>query len=683
MKMTVNKKILAITVAVVVLATGGSIAAVSAQSDPVAPSGQASGYSVVLLVEGLEFPVAAALSPGMIWVAEAGESGQREDTTYSPARIREVTWDSEVTTILTGDDLAWGVLAPPIIDIEYCEGWLLVTHRQIDLTGNWVTAISRFQPDDPIFTFTTIAYMDENIDEEAFRLSRLSGPADTDCLGDIVVIVDAGTLDPTGIDVGPQSGQLFALMPAEPEQTVICPPILTPCPTLTPLPLPTDVMPTCPVCPTPTPTTTTASTATTPPQFNASTRVSITCNIGPIDPGESVVLTVTEENDGDVTLTSPQVVVNNGVENVAVLAAPPDNGDPNMNGNLDPGEVWTWTISSGPLSDDTIFVANGSGIDPNGNMVTYPLDPEELDIVTVNVVTPTVTVTTAPQTTTPTETTATTPTETTTTTTETTTTMPTETTTTTPTETTTTTPTETTATTPTETTTTTPTETTTTTPTETTTTTPTETTTTTNETTTTTTPTETTTTTPTETTTTTPTETTTTTPTETTTTTPTETTTTTPTETTTTTTETTTTTTPTETTTTTTTTPTGDQGCTPGYWKQERHFDSWVGYTTNTTLGSVFTIPVNFSSLSSVTFLAAMDLPGGNEPEEMAALLLHHAVAALLNAASPDVNYPLTEAEIISLVNAALTTENPDIMGDLKDDLDDYNNYGCPLNNEP
>jgi hypothetical protein len=54
-------------------------------------------------------------------------------------------------------------------------------------------------------------------------------------------------------------------------------------------------------------------------------------------------------------------------------------------------------------------------------------------------------------------------------------------------------------------------------------------------------------------------------------------------------------------------------------------------------------------------------------------------VAALLNAANPNVDYPLTEAEIIAAVNAALTG-NRNAMLSLAATLDGYNNAGCPLN---
>src|SRR5215210_35264 len=34
--------------------------------------------------------------------------------------------------------------------------------------------------------------------------------------------------------------------------------------------------------------------------------------------------------------------------------------------------------------------------------------------------------------------------------------------------------------------------------------------------------------------------------------------------------------------------PDGNEGCTPGYWKQPQHFDSWVVYSPNQLFSSVF-----------------------------------------------------------------------------------------------
>lgn len=125
--------------------------------------------------------------------------------------------------------------------------------------------------------------------------------------------------------------------------------------------------------------------------------------------------------------------------------------------------------------------------------------------------------------------------------------------------------------------------------------------------------------------------------------------------------------------------PTGGEGCTPGYWKN--HDDSWAatGYSPAQTLESVFDVPDAFN-LDNVTLLQALSLSGGPGALGAAKLLLHHAVAALLNAAHPGVEYDESVADIIADVNAALATGSRDSMLALKTTLDELNNSGCPLN---
>jgi hypothetical protein len=122
----------------------------------------------------------------------------------------------------------------------------------------------------------------------------------------------------------------------------------------------------------------------------------------------------------------------------------------------------------------------------------------------------------------------------------------------------------------------------------------------------------------------------------------------------------------------------GDEGCTPGYWKN--HEDSWAatGFTPGQSLESVFNVPDGFG-LDDVTLLAALSLSTGPGTQGGAQILLHHAVAALLNASHPGVDYPRTAASIIADVNAALTGSRAGMIA-LKDALDADNNLGCPIN---
>jgi hypothetical protein len=123
------------------------------------------------------------------------------------------------------------------------------------------------------------------------------------------------------------------------------------------------------------------------------------------------------------------------------------------------------------------------------------------------------------------------------------------------------------------------------------------------------------------------------------------------------------------------------EGCTPGYWKQNQHLDSWVasGYSPSQTLESVFDIPDSYG-LDNQSLRSALNFKGGFGTTAAARILLRSAVAAVLNASHPDVEYSLTTAQVISQVNAALASGSGSAMLTLAAQLDQYNNLECPLN---
>jgi len=125
--------------------------------------------------------------------------------------------------------------------------------------------------------------------------------------------------------------------------------------------------------------------------------------------------------------------------------------------------------------------------------------------------------------------------------------------------------------------------------------------------------------------------------------------------------------------------PTGDEGCSPGYWKN--HTGSWAttGYSPGQTAGSVFNLS-GFPSLAGKTLLQSIQGGGGPGTLGAATVLMRAATAALLNASSSGVDYPLTQAQVISQVNAALASNNRDTMLSLAGTLDGDNNLGCPMN---
>jgi hypothetical protein len=114
--------------------------------------------------------------------------------------------------------------------------------------------------------------------------------------------------------------------------------------------------------------------------------------------------------------------------------------------------------------------------------------------------------------------------------------------------------------------------------------------------------------------------------------------------------------------------PTGDQGCTPGYWKQAHHFDSWVGFAPTQKYETVFGVDVP----GNPSLLDALKANGGGINA-----LERHSVAALLNASNSSVGYPLTVSQVIAKVQAAIAGGT---IEQTKNEFEAFNELGCPLN---
>ena len=83
------------------------------------------------------------------------------------------------------------------------------------------------------------------------------------------------------------------------------------------------------------------------------------------------------------------------------------------------------------------------------------------------------------------------------------------------------------------------------------------------------------------------------------------------------------------------------QGCTSGYWKE--HLDAWfsTGFSPNQNLNTVFN-SAYLGGLGNKTLDAALNFQEGSTLQGAKEILLRAAVAALLNAAHPNMDYPLT-----------------------------------------
>jgi hypothetical protein len=108
------------------------------------------------------------------------------------------------------------------------------------------------------------------------------------------------------------------------------------------------------------------------------------------------------------------------------------------------------------------------------------------------------------------------------------------------------------------------------------------------------------------------------------------------------------------------------EGCTPGYWNQfeapnDQHLHAWTeaGYSPSDSYNTVFGVTSSLNppgpppAIANPTLGQAVSIGGGGENA-----MARHAVAALLNAAHPGVDYPMTVAEIIATVQAAYATGN-------------------------
>lgn len=124
----------------------------------------------------------------------------------------------------------------------------------------------------------------------------------------------------------------------------------------------------------------------------------------------------------------------------------------------------------------------------------------------------------------------------------------------------------------------------------------------------------------------------------------------------------------------------GEEGCTIGFWKN--HLKKWcaTGYSPWDKVGDVFILPDEMASLADKTLYEALRLKGGSQLTDKAALLLKQAVAAVLNAAHPNVEYGIIDPlAVIDAVNVALATLDAGQIMDLQGALDELNNSDCPL----
>ena len=121
------------------------------------------------------------------------------------------------------------------------------------------------------------------------------------------------------------------------------------------------------------------------------------------------------------------------------------------------------------------------------------------------------------------------------------------------------------------------------------------------------------------------------------------------------------------------------EGLTPGFWKN--HPELWDEYGPNELFEDVFGVSVTINAkkndpgISTPTLMEALQARNGiNAEKDIYDALVRHAVAALLNADHPLVNYPWSEAEIIQAVADAINGIRD--AEALKDMLQTFNSIG-------
>ena len=116
-------------------------------------------------------------------------------------------------------------------------------------------------------------------------------------------------------------------------------------------------------------------------------------------------------------------------------------------------------------------------------------------------------------------------------------------------------------------------------------------------------------------------------------------------------------------------TPPSEEGCTPGFGKQEQHFSSWPEpYLPKSDLAQTFGVD---PLAGDPTLLEGLEAKGGGLNA-----LYRHAVAALLNAASDGLDYRYDVPTVLAMFVAALVSGDYETT---KDAFEAASEGDCPL----
>ncbi len=121
---------------------------------------------------------------------------------------------------------------------------------------------------------------------------------------------------------------------------------------------------------------------------------------------------------------------------------------------------------------------------------------------------------------------------------------------------------------------------------------------------------------------------------------------------------------------------TGDEGCTPGFWKN--HTEQWLENAPGDLVGTVFD-EANFYPYGSNTLLEALSFHGGRGVNGAARILLRAGVAAWLNTTHDDIWFWTSDQDVLDKVNDALATGDRATMISVAAMIDGWNNADCPI----
>ncbi len=122
---------------------------------------------------------------------------------------------------------------------------------------------------------------------------------------------------------------------------------------------------------------------------------------------------------------------------------------------------------------------------------------------------------------------------------------------------------------------------------------------------------------------------------------------------------------------------TGDEGCTPGFWKN--HTELWLENVPGDLVGSVF-VEANAYPYGSNTLIEALKFKGGGGVNGAARILLRAGVAAWLNSVHDDIWFATSDGDVLDKVNDALASNDRATMIFWADYIDsNWNNLYCPI----